>query len=592
MRRLSALAPLVLCSSALAATPKLPKLPPRTGDLVACPSQEVLATRFSTQSDMNGGGFGYYAAAYDDARKPSIVNPKESWVADYVADQAPGRIPTADEKLTTLWGLRCAYPELPYVQSAFETVRAAWLVDTGVSPETEAAWHTLQVDFVRSGQQEAASCPKGDAWHPEDPAHLARQYVLCGGLGAAKAGANLLDHLDVADDDVVAAGVVVQCAAMMPKSGDGRSSQGAYWDWKACQRVAERFDRASLDAALSSQGVSDWVRLAYEVKVETARASLDRLAAGFATFERGWPAAKKMFDATVAQVDEKYVPMLEKWRPTLDEVDAWVEELRGGPGFAQGCAERWGGQIERYLADSGVKAKGTALWEVLREPVGVGLLEAYGLCRSQTGFPSYGEVIAQDAVAGVFRVTRWHRGLDDALRSAVRADGTYGGEPLPTEVRQARLSFSFEPDGARQWLRAPEKAPERPYSYEETVSAVTVKGEIATITFPKRTGSATVPTDCTPDYSHIARIDEFGKFWYDWKCAGSKTVSVNETFRPVEIPAWQAGKVAAGSKVAVDLAGQGVSYRVEEGGPSAVKGDVVWVKKGNDIIWAVGFAAP
>jgi hypothetical protein len=69
------------------------------------------------------------------------------------------------------------------VKTAFESVRADWLRQTGVSPETEAAWHTLEADAVASGQQQAASCPGGDAWHTEDPAHLARQYVLCGESG-------------------------------------------------------------------------------------------------------------------------------------------------------------------------------------------------------------------------------------------------------------------------------------------------------------------------------------------------------------------------------------------------------------------------
>ena len=573
----------------MAATPRLPRIPEREGDLVACPTQEVLATRNSAQNDMNGGGYGYYSVSYDSNRVPSIVNPRESAVIDYMNDEAPGRIPSADEKLTFLWGLRCAYPELSYVQTAFETTRAKWLADTGVSRETEAAWHTLQTDFVRSGKQEAASCPQGDAWHTEDPGHLARQYVLCGGLAAPKAVGNLLDALDVNDDDIVAAGVVAECGAGMPRSGDGRSTNSAYWDWKVCQRVASRFDRESLDAALKGAGVSDWVRLAFEVKVETSRAKLDALAPGFATFEKGWPSGPKMFDATVAQVDEKYVPMLEKWRPTLDAVDVWVEELRGGPGFAEGCADRWGGEIRRHIKESGVAPKGTALWEVVRDPVGVGLLEAYALCRSQTGFPSYGDMVAKDAAAGVWRVTRWHRGFVDALKANARGDGTFNGEKLNPDISQAGMSVQFEPDVARAWLRVSEKPPEKPYSYEETVAGIAVNGEKATITFPKRSGTASVPTDCTPDYSHVARIDEYGKFWYDWKCAGSKTFSVNETFRPVEIPVWEAKGIAAGVKVAVQLAGQGTYYRVEEGGASAVQGDVVWVKKGSDVIAVAGF---
>lgn len=591
-RWLAALLASAVPAVALAATPKLPRLPEREGDLVACPTQEVLATRFSTQNDMNGGGFGYYAAAYDDSRKPSIVNPKPQWVIDYANDQAAGRIPTADEKLTFLWGLRCAYPELDYVQTAFETVRTQWLKDTGVSPETEAAWHTLQVDVGRSSRQQAASCPAGDSWHREDPAWLARQYVLCGGLHAPQALGNLLDVYDVGHDTIVAAGVVTQCAAVLPRSGDGRDPNGAYWDWRLCQDVAKTYDRASLDEALKAAGVSDWVRLAFQVKAETASAKLDALGPAFAKFEKGWPAVPKMYDAAVVLVNEKYVPMLEKWRPTLDAVDVWAEELRGGPGFAEGCAERWGGEVKRYLAESGVEAQGTALWEVLREPVGVGLLEAYALCRSQTGFPGYAEMVTDDALAGVHRVTRWHRALHDALKASVRGDGTWQGQPLPPAVVQVPFSAQFEPDVARGWLRVSDRAPERPYSYEETVASVSVKGDVATITFPKRSGTAQIPTDCSPDYSHVARIDEFGRFWYDWKCASSKTVSVNETFRPVEVPAWQAERIAVGVKVAMDLQGQGTRYRVEEGGPSAVKGDVVWVKKGKDIVWAVGFSAP
>jgi hypothetical protein len=39
-----------------AGKPDLPRLPRREGELSACPTQEVLATRFSTQSDANGGG--------------------------------------------------------------------------------------------------------------------------------------------------------------------------------------------------------------------------------------------------------------------------------------------------------------------------------------------------------------------------------------------------------------------------------------------------------------------------------------------------------------------------------------------------------
>ena len=589
---LAALLAAGLSGPAHAATPKLPKLPPRTGELVACPSQEVLATRFSTQNNQNGGGFGYYAAAYDANRQPSIVNPKESWVADYAADRAAGRMPSPDEKMTTLWGLRCAYPELEYVKVAFEATRAQWLADTGVSPETEVAWHTLLVDVGKTSAEQGASCPKGDAWHPEDPPHLARQYALCGGMEASKATANLLDYFDVGGDPVVAAGVVIQCAAVMPRKGDGRSTNGAYWDWMACQRVASTFDGASLDAALRSQGVSDWVRLAYTVKVETAQAALDKLAPGFSKLEQGWPATRQLWDATVAQVDEHYAPILAKWSPVLDEVDDWVEALRGGPGFAGDCATRWGGEITRYLSESGVKPQGTALWEALRSPIGVGLVEAYALCRDQTGFPGYGRMVAEDAVSGVVRATRWHRGLNDALRAAVRTDGTFGGAPLPSDVAQARLSFTFTPDVARQWLRVSDYPKDPPYSFEETVAGITVNGDVATITFPKRSGTAKVPTDCTPDYSHVARIDEYGKLWYDWKCASSKTVTLNTTYRPVEVPAWEIAKIAAGVKVAVELSGQGVSYRVEEGGPSAVQGDVVWVKKGEDVVAALGFAAP
>jgi len=582
---------LALPSLALA-TPKLPKLPPREGILSYCPSQEVLATRFNSQSDANGGGFGYYAAAYDENRQARIVNPSQKWVTDYVNGQAAGRVPDANEKATFLWGLRCAYPELEYVETAWTTARAEWIKETGVSEQTEAAWHTLQVDWKKAETEGSAACPNGDSWHTEDPGHLARQYLLCGGLQPAPALGNLLDAWDVTPDPVVAAGIVAECASTLPQQGDGRAPKSAYWAWRACERVAATSDHGKLDAALKAAGTSDWVRVATEVQAEQGQAKLDALTPTMRELEKGWPASPKMFDAAVAQVDEKYVPMLTKWRATLDEADVFTDQLRGGPGYAEGCTEKWSGEVKRYLADSGVKAQGSALWEVLREPVGVGLLEVYALCRGQTGFGAYAEMVAQDALAGVHRVTRWHRGLLDALESSVRGDGTWQGQPLPPELQQIAFPAQFQPDMARQWLRVPDKAPEKPYSYEETVSSVTVDGEVATIRFPKRSGTTTVPTNCSPDYSHVARIDEFGRFWYDWKCAGSKTVPVNETFRPVEVPAWEVAKITAGTRVAVDLVGQGTYYRVEEGGPSAVQGDVVWVKKGEDIIWAAGFAAP
>ena len=92
--------------------------------------------------------------------------------------------------------------------------------------------------------------------------------------------------------------------------------------------------------------------------------------------------------------------------------------------------------------------------------------------------------------------------------------------------------------------------------------------------------------------SHIARIDEWGKFWYDWRCTGSETRSVNDTYRSVTVPAWEAATLAAGMRVGVDLAGQGEGYTIGNGGATPVPGDIVYVKNGADIVWAAGFAAP
>jgi hypothetical protein len=249
---------------------------------------------------------------WDDNRRPHVADPSEKWVDDYLHDQAAGRIPDADTRLATLWGIRCAYPELEYVKTALDTARADWIKETGVSAETEIAWHTLLADVKKSDAERGASCPNGDSWHVEDPAHLARQYHLCGGLGPEKATAKLLETMDAKPDPIVSAGVVGFCPRIITHDGVGSLMDGAYWTWKLCDRVGASDTGAELDEALRAAGVSDWVRLAYTAKAEKGRAEIERDRARFTKLEGGWPGLRAMWDGSVTQVDEKYAPILAK----------------------------------------------------------------------------------------------------------------------------------------------------------------------------------------------------------------------------------------------------------------------------------------
>lgn len=137
---------LILTLSTALAGPRLdfPEAAPQSGDTEGCPSVDVLSRRFKTQSDANGGGFGYYPAKYDDRRVPHVVPPSEQYVADYLAGKKSGSLtpPSDDESLRLFWGTRCAFPDLPYVEDALNELRRRYVARTGVTMETERRYHS------------------------------------------------------------------------------------------------------------------------------------------------------------------------------------------------------------------------------------------------------------------------------------------------------------------------------------------------------------------------------------------------------------------------------------------------------------------
>ena len=82
---------LVSTSAHAAAPPPFPAAAPQKGSTLGCPSVDVLSRRFSTQSDGNRGGYGYYAAAWSDAGQPSIVEPSEEYLRKLAAGTLAGR---------------------------------------------------------------------------------------------------------------------------------------------------------------------------------------------------------------------------------------------------------------------------------------------------------------------------------------------------------------------------------------------------------------------------------------------------------------------------------------------------------------------
>lgn len=461
-------------------------------------------------------------------------------------------------------------------------------ITDAVPPGTAAEWKKLVANPSQFGKEKAAACP-GDDWKSNDPAGLALQINQCGGMETNDAITRLATAMDHGQGDaIVAAGVVEQCTDLLTSNGDVQPTQ--WLRWKGCQRMAGLWTDDTLDAALRARSASDWVRLDFEIRAQTARGFLETARPTFAKVEQGYPGLVKLYDDTTARVDEKYAPRIASARADLLAIDPWLATLSGGPGFATGCHDKWTGVLQAYVDGQGVTAKGTALWDTLRDPVGVGFTEAIAACHKASGDGVFADMLARRVVPGARRTTGWNEAFDDVIRRLKGAAFTYGGQAIPSNMGYGPPLGAWK-DPVRAYIGDYFESKDRPYSFEETVATVTVAGDSVLLSFPKHKGEITAPTNCGHDYSHPLGIDRYGNIDYPFGCSGKMVIASDLTFRTAKVPAWQVEKITAGSVVAVQFPPGARYYVGLAETPDAVDAQVFWVKRGADITWMAGVSA-
>ncbi|MES2640895.1 MAG: hypothetical protein V4850_15505 [Myxococcota bacterium] len=582
-------AALLVAGVASAAGPTLPKAAPQSGDTKGCPTPDILSRRFSTQSNANGGGFGFYAAKYDDNRQPSIVPPSEKWVTDYVNFEAAGSRPSPEEQLRTLWGTRCAYPDLDYVKTGLEAARARFHADTGVSPETERQYSLARVNINDWIDGNAAVCD-GKPFPEDDPIRGLFQKATCTGFNDGWLAAFVFTQMDTVSEhsaDVFwPAALVGLCGTLLDGNGMGDPATSEYIRFRQCKTELDKVTPEALDASLAKHAPNKVAALSFRMFYERGVGRMAKYDAKVTSIEKGYPATKKMYDDAVTQVDEKYTPILAKWQPTLTGIDDWMKTLSGGPGYAEGCAPTYTKMLQDYVDTAVPEAKGDALLRALRDPVGYRLTEALAMCHYMLDLTNVTRSRAMRDVllAGGDRISGRHQAVEMLVKRSLEGPLNYRGQRVIDGITPIETLAAWPSNAVDQTLGAPPKPPAdprygRPWS-EDVVVSVKPQGDTAVITFQKRTGTATITDSCTYDYSHIAGIDMWGNFLYDVVSCKTHDIKVDTTQTAALVPIDQVAKVTPGTKVALVYA---------QGGSEAPKpANVVYVTKGNDVIWAGG----
>ncbi|MDP2304811.1 MAG: hypothetical protein Q8P18_02130 [Pseudomonadota bacterium] len=584
------LAPLLLAPGAQAARLDLPKAAPQSGDTAGCPAPETLALRFSHQSDANGGGFGFYAAKYDDNRRPSIVPPSEKWVTDYVAGEAAGSKPSPEDQLRTLWGTRCAYPDLDYVKTGLELVRTRYHEATGVSPETERQHSLARVNLNAWADGRNALCD-GKPFPEADPVRGLLQKATCTGFNDGWLAAFVFTQMDTApaaesDDAFWPAAFVGLCGTLLKGDGMGDPATSEYVKFRQCKTELDKVTPEALDAAIEQHAPNQAAALSFRMFYEKGVGRMARYDAKITSIEKGYPATKRMYDDAVVQVEETYAPILVQWQPTLTGIDDWMKTLSGGPGYAEGCAPTYTQMLQDYVDVAVPEAKGDALLRALRDPVGYRLTEALAMCHYMLDMTdvSRSRAMRDVLLAGGDRISGRHQAVELLVKRSLEGPLNYRGQRVIDGIAPIETLAKWPSNAVDQTLGAPPKPPAdprygRPWA-EDVVVSVKPQGDTAVITFQKRTGTATITDSCTYDYSHIAGIDMWGNFLYDVVSCKTHDIKVDTTQTAAVVPIDQVAKVTPGVKVTL-------VYR--QGGSEEPKpANVVFVTKGNDVIWAGG----
>ncbi len=577
-------------TDAHAARMNFPKAAPQSGDTAGCPAVDVLALRFSHQSNANGGGFGFYAAKYDDNRQPSIVPPSEKWVADYVDGKAAGSIPSPEEQLRTLWGTRCAYPDLDYVKAGLEVVRARYHEATGVTPETERKHSLARVNLNAWADGVDAICD-GKPFPEADPVRGLLQKATCSGFNDGWLAAFVFTQMDAvpaqtSGDAFWPAALVGLCGTMLKGDGMGDPATSEYVRFRQCKTELDKVTPEALDAAIAKHAPNEVAALSFRKFYEKGVGRMARYEAKVVSIEKGYPATRKMYDDAVAQVNEKYAPILAEWQPTLTGIDDWMKTLSGGPGYAEGCDATYTKMLQDYVDKAVPEAKGDALLKALRDPVGYRLTEALAMCHYMLDMTNVSRSRAMRDVllSGGDRISGLHQAVEMVVRRGLDGPLNYRGQRVIDGIAPIQTLANWPSNAVAQTLGDPPKPVtdprfSRPWA-EDVVVSVKPQGDTAVVSFQKRTGTATITDSCTYDYSHIAGIDTWGNFLYNVVSCKTHTIPVDTTQTAAVVPIDQVAKVAPGSRVALVY---------EQGGSGTPRpANIVYVTKGENVVWAGG----
>ncbi len=346
-----------------------------------------------------------------------------------------------------------------------------------------------------------------------------------------------------------------------------------YVTYRMCRLEQAKVDDKALAAALDAAKQDDKVKQLVLDRYHAGVARLDEVTDLVAEHETTWPTDKAMFDETVKQVNQKYMPIFDRWTSTFQAIEDWYQKIpEGGPSVIEGCAAKYQKLLAKYVATVAPKAKGNALLEALKDPVGFHLSEALAVCYMEVEDPIHARAFASWYLKGGKRVEGWHEALWDAI-AANTAGAHYDGKKLSNWVGSGHRLDAVAPDQA--W-HALDSYTANTSEEEDTVAAVKKQGDHVEITWKTKTSKEREAYDCVTDYGHVSSVDEYGKFHYDEHCK-YEMVTEHSTRRPLLVLAADATRVKPGTTVAVIYG-------------SDTKGEhtVLWVKQGDDVVWAAG----
>jgi hypothetical protein len=335
---------------------------------------------------------------------------------------------------------------------------------------------------------------------------------------------------------------------------EGCTHRMTYFEWRYCDEIAKQVDPAKVSAALPSN-VPAGVRERILDGVRDAKKAIDAARSNMNDRGIGYPLEKKKFDDAWA-VAQKF-PSSPELRALVTEIEELVTKLDKGPGFAAGCVEKLKPRLDELVA--AVKPKGDALLEPFKTTRGLLLAQALSVCYLKIDRDHRDRVLGigmLQLLDGNVPLTGFHEVLWYAL----------GG----TGLYESTINLESQPLRRLAWGR-----PEHFGAFGGLeVASVKVGKDTAAIKFRPTLVIDRVPYDCDEGRITGVHYSTSG----DAEVVRARNCKFrqqrhNTTHAPITIPAADAVKIAPGVHVGLS------------------DSDVVWVKRGNDLVWVYGFSA-